>query len=119
MTFAIERFEDFGTREFRLIALDQIEAALCQSVAPGENRVMAIHDMRKRCKRLRDLIRLARHSFPNYRHENDEIRSAANILSSLRDSHVLVDTFKKVVGTHAGRIDNAVADGVLATFEDK
>ena len=54
----------------------------------------AIHDARKRLKKARAALRLARLglSKSEYRRENDTVRDAARPLSKVRDSQVLIDT---------------------------
>jgi CHAD domain-containing protein len=54
----------------------------------------AIHDARKRLKKARAALRLARAALPGdeYRRENDTLRDAARPLSEVRDAEVLIDT---------------------------
>lgn len=46
--------------ELRAIARDQVEAALSDLSDPTDDVVAAVHDCRKRCKKLRGLVRLVR-----------------------------------------------------------
>src|SRR5690606_9905919 len=54
-----------------------------------------VHQVRKRCKKLRGLLRLVRLNLDNgiYETENACFRDAASDLSSVRDAQTLVDTY--------------------------
>lgn len=70
-------------------ALESLEAA-----ASGDDVVEAVHDVRKRCKRLRALARLARKAIgDDYAPSNRAFRDAARALADVRDSQVLVEAF--------------------------
>ena len=55
--------------------------------------LLAIYDLRKRCKRLRSLLRLVAPEFSGYTAKNAAIRDAAADLSITRDAQALVETF--------------------------
>ena len=56
-------------------------------MSPGSRAT--VHDVRKRCKKVRGLLRLVRPGLgPDYRRANADVRDAARELSSLRDAHV-------------------------------
>ncbi len=59
----------------------------------------AIHDARKRCKKLRGLVRAVRPSLGEhvYRVANDTARDAARELSDLRDATAMMETFRLAV----------------------
>jgi CHAD domain-containing protein len=59
----------------------------------------AAHDARKRCKKLRGLIRLVRQELGDeiYRRENGALRDAARRLSEVRDAWVLVEALDDLV----------------------
>lgn len=58
-----------------------------------------VHDVRKRCKRVRALLRLVRDDLGKdvYRQENRTLRDAARLLSPVRDAAVLVGVHDEVV----------------------
>jgi hypothetical protein len=77
---------------FRDIALSQLDEAVREvSRGDGEGRSI-VHEARRRCKKLRGLLRLVRRSFPDFAKENAAIRDAAALLSHLRDAEVLRQT---------------------------
>ncbi len=88
---------DSGLSEgFRRIAIELVEKAdaeLRDQTLPDKRRV---HQLRKRMKMLRGLVRLVRPSFAKYRAENVAFRDAGRSLSGLRDADVLIATYDAV-----------------------
>lgn len=77
---------------FRAIALDQLDEALADLGRPDGDGRSVVHDARRRCKKLRGLLRLVRPAFKDFTKENAAIRDAAGLLSHLRDAEVLQQT---------------------------
>jgi CHAD domain-containing protein len=98
--YRFERDETVGDA-FRRIARTQSDKALDEvgSAAANPADEEAIHDCRKRCKKLRGLIRLVRPALDQatYRAANEAFRDAARELSGLRDAQALLATFDSVV----------------------
>lgn len=89
--------------EFRRVAGEQFDAALAGLDDPDPDRVeAAVHDARKRCKRLRALLRLVRGSIPErrYRSLDAAVRDAARELSTSRDAAALVKMFDDLLTAH-------------------
>ena len=84
-------------KSVRKIAAEQIDKAIAVVSDPGVDRHEAVHEARKRCKKLRGLIRLVRPAFPEYGRENADVRDAARGLSSLRDAQSMLDCFDGLV----------------------
>ena len=111
MGYRFERDETVGDA-FRRIARTQSDKALDEvgSAAANPADEDAIHDCRKRCKKLRGLIRLVRPALDQatYRAANEAFRDAARELSSLRDAQALLATFDSVVAapTEPPRLDD-------------
>jgi CHAD domain-containing protein len=76
------------------IAREQVGKAVNDAAHADED--IAIHRARKRCKKMRGLIRIVRPFFPAYRSENSVYRDAARQLSSLRDATTLIETCERV-----------------------
>ena len=80
-----------------------VRAMGCGHAPRGE----AIHDARKRLKKARAALRLARAALSKdeYRWENDTLRDAARPLSEVRDAQALIDTLDDLArrGTSAQR----------------
>ncbi|KQT66153.1 MULTISPECIES: CHAD domain-containing protein [unclassified Aureimonas] len=85
----------FGTRldaELTRIAEEQLTKAAAE-LSGGGDRHEAIHDVRKRFKKLRALFRLMRSGDPALlRAENARLRDAARALSAVRDRAALIES---------------------------
>ncbi len=92
---------------FRRIALDQIDKAIDELGDEALELHAKVHQLRKRCKKLRGLIRLVRPAFGEYRAENACLRDAAHSLSFVRDTDVLIGTYDKVVEAYRDQIARA------------
>jgi CHAD domain-containing protein len=84
-----------GTKGVQRIVLGEIDAALERLKRPRAPADTTIHDARKRLKRARAALRLARGSLGKrqYRDANAAMRDAARPLSEVRDAKMLLATF--------------------------
>jgi CHAD domain-containing protein len=105
MAYSIKRGDASLQDGTRRIAVSQIHAALSALDAEDLDRDAKVHEARKRCKKLRGLIRLVRPGFGGYKRENAALRDAAGRLSRLRDADVLIETYDKLVTEYGGEID--------------
>lgn len=96
----------------RRIAAEQIDDAIVEIDDADLDVHATVHQVRKRCKKLRGVARLVRPSFPAYAAENAAFRDAARALSFLRDTEALIETYDKLVEAYAGRIDRAALGSV-------
>ena len=83
----------------------------------------AVHDCRKRGKKLRALMRLVRPAFGSaYRPANDAFRDAGRELSPLRDAHAALATFDALIAASPDRLPagglGAVRSGLAALAEE-
>ena len=105
MAFRIQGGELFGDG-VRRIACEQIDGAIaesCDGSVPGAER---IHRIRKRCKKLRGLLRLVRPSLGDiYRRENEHFRDAAQLLAPLRDAQSSLDAYDAVLAQFDGEVE--------------
>ena len=86
-----------GVQEtFRDVALSQIDEALQALASADQEKRSIVHEARRRCKKLRGLLRLVRPAFPGFEMENAALRDAAALLSHLRDAEVLHETIAKL-----------------------
>ena len=93
----LEKDEQLGAG-FRRILIEQTERLAEALTSADENLEEAIHEVRKRCKRVRAVARLLRpHARELYRRENAAFRDIARRLSPFRDAHVQVETFDQLV----------------------
>ncbi|OWU85556.1 hypothetical protein ATO6_01025 [Oceanicola sp. 22II-s10i] len=90
------------TRALRRIARQQIDRAIAAIDAEtGETLAETIHDVRKRAKKLRGLLRLVRPALPAYAKENATLRDAARRLSALRDRGALIEAYDRLLDHYA------------------
>ena len=101
MSYRIEPGKDL-TDEVVRIAARQYARAIETLRDQPDGRDQAIHDARKRFKKLRGLFRLIRSAAPDfYASENARVRDIAATLSSVRDATALVETLDHLIGTEA------------------
>jgi CHAD domain-containing protein len=102
----------------RRIAREQIVAAR-EDVRGGDARE-AVHEVRKRCKKLRALLRLVRLGMPEvYRRENARLRDAARELSGLRDASSQIEGFDALMRRLEGEVDPHDHAPVRAALEER
>lgn len=88
------------------IALEQLDKAVAELKSDELPRHEQVHQVRKRCKKIRGLLRLVRPSLgETYKRENAHYRDAARRLSDLRDSHTLQSNFEKLLRHFEGQLD--------------
>lgn len=90
------------TDEFRSVAESQLVKAVHLLEEQPDGPHEAVHDARKRFKRVRALYRLVQQDAKEFRaRENSRIRDMAQTLSAVRDATALVETVDYLAG-HAG-----------------
>ena len=95
-------------KNVRRLARRELDRSLAALDEPGELGLEeTVHDVRKRCKKVRGVLRLARPGLGReYARANAGVRDAARELSALRDAHATLATFDELVAaTHADRAD--------------
>src|SRR5262249_31256385 len=90
----------------RLIAREQIDQAIVELSDRSLALDLAVHEVRKRCKKLRGLLRLIRPCLgDSYPRENAHFRDAARVLSPLRDYQSIIDAFDALRAHFGDQID--------------
>ncbi len=111
-----ERVEDAVQR----IALEQIDRALDEVDDDALDAHETVHQVRKRCKKVRGLIRLVRPRFEEtYRAENAGFRDAARTLSDVRDATSRLECFDALVKRYDGSFEPALLAPVRAVLEER
>lgn len=108
------------TAEVRRIATDQVERGLQEL---GGDPHEGIHQVRKRCKKLRALVRLVRDADPDlYQRENAAFRDTARRASHLRDDAAMVEAYDLLADAYEDHVDLAsfapVHDVLVARRDD-
>ena len=106
MGFSFSQRSKVGS-QVRKIAAEQIEAAL-DDIAASEDFDDTVHELRRRCKKIRGLLRLVRPNFPDFATENAAFRDAANALSASRDAAVMLETFTALFVDERSETRNAL-----------
>ena len=104
-------------RNLRRLSRRQLDRALAALAEPGVLGLEeTVHDVRKRCKKVRGLIRLVRPGLGReYRRANADVRDAARELSPLRDAHAMLGTFDDLIAaTHGDQLPGEALAGVRA-----
>lgn len=102
MAFTFQIGESAGDG-IRRMAQEQIDKALGEIDNSGLDQHATVHQVRKRCKKIRALLRLARGDLDNsgktYQQENACFRDAARSLSGIRDAEALLETCDTLIHT--------------------
>ncbi|WP_323767912.1 CHAD domain-containing protein [Marinovum sp.] len=104
------------TEAVRRIAREQLGRAL-DALDGSEDKAEAVHDARKRCKKLRGLIRLVRPQFEDYKAENRALRDAARRLADLRESGAALEILAQLEKAYPERLSGPNAATLRATLE--
>jgi len=115
MGYRIERDEPVDDA-IRRIAHEQIDKALAELDDESLPRHETVHQVRKRCKKVRGLVRLVRPSFAEtYQRENAWYRDAARPLSKIRDAESALETYDAL----ADRFSDLFADGAFKSVRER
>ena len=100
MAFHLKLGEDVA-KGVRRIAIEQIKGALRDADDPKAQDA-APHAIRKRCKKLRGLLRLVRGSFDDYAVEQRALRDAARKLAGVREAGAHLETLSRLCARDSG-----------------
>ena len=114
MAYRLKRKDDGVGNAVRRIADEQIGKALAS--IEGAERAEAVHDVRKRCKKLRGLLRLVGPAFGDYSDENAAFRDIARMISGARDAKVMQDTYDLLMADHDGSVDRTALGPIRRQF---
>jgi CHAD domain-containing protein len=82
----------------RRVACEQVDQALAEIEDERLDRHEVVHQLRKRCKKVRGLIRLVRPQFEKtYQQQNAWFRDLARRFSFVRDAQSMIETFDTLV----------------------
>jgi CHAD domain-containing protein len=101
------------------IVRKELKKALDQLTSPaGDKQLEVVHDVRKRFKKVRAVLRLVRDEIgPRvYQRENLYFRDAGRPLTEVRDAQALVETLDKLA-KHFGQVDAPAVAGVRRALQ--
>lgn len=100
----------------QLNARSQLDKAL-NELADGRTHDETAHQVRKRCKKLRGLIRLVRPAFDDYKSENKSFRDTARLFSGVRDLQAMIETYDRLATRYDDVMDRRRTVTVRNAFE--
>ena len=93
-------------KELKHIVSEQIDKAIGEMTRRELNRHQAVHQVRKRCKKIRGALRLVRPAFEStYQFENAYFRDAARLLSDSRDAQAMIETYDLLMNTFNQQVE--------------
>ncbi|GJL60927.1 MAG: CHAD domain-containing protein [Nitrospirales bacterium] len=107
MSFRLVHSESF-IQGIQRIVNEQIDLASEELDRRPPDPITVPHQVRKRCKKIRALIRLAKTGMKNrktYQQENRRLRDAARMMSDIRDAQVMINTYDHVMALQRPDID--------------
>lgn len=112
MSFAFGRKQPVGS-EVRRIALEQLDKALLEIRDEDVDLDETIHQLRKRLKKTRAVLRLARPAMEDvYKNLNGELRDAGRLLATVRDAQALVETVEVLRSDGAASLETGTLDSL-------
>jgi CHAD domain-containing protein len=119
MAYRLDLADDLPT-SVRRAAAEQLDAA-ADGLSDPEDPVEAVHAVRKRLKKTRSLVRLARPSMRSgdFRRLNRALRDRGRALAGTRDADVMVETVDALRERFAGHEPGALFDAVRARLSDR
>jgi CHAD domain-containing protein len=112
MAYRLEA-DELVSEGIRRLILECVDQAIDDLTHPEKDQNEAIHDTRKLCKRIRAAFRLIRGEIGGnlYQQLDVRFRDVSRLLSSARDSWVMIETFDRLVDWDALELpDNIFAD---------
>ncbi len=107
MSFRLVHSESF-IQGIQRIVHEQIDLASEELDRRPIDPITVPHQVRKRCKKIRALIRLAKTGMKNrktYQQQNRRLRDAARMMSDIRDAQVMINTYDHVMALQRPDID--------------
>lgn len=118
MGFRIEEDESLA-ESLRRIAIEQVDGAVAEIEDPEFDRHKAVHQARRRMKRLRGILRLEREAFAaTYRRDNAFLRDVAQTLAPFRDAQSAIMAFDAFRKRYRDELAGEDLAGIRARLED-
>ncbi|QDU38188.1 CHAD domain protein [Maioricimonas rarisocia] len=119
MSYRLERAESVS-HGIRRIAIEQIEKAIGEIDDDTLSRHDAVHQVRKRFKKIRGLVRLVRPALGDqYEPINIWYRDAGRRLSEIRDATTMIECFDELAESASDVIEDAVLQSIHNRLVDR
>lgn len=119
MSFRFSRDDKSTAAAVRRIARQEIDSALGEVAAADLSFDEKVHRVRRRCKKLRGLVRLVRPGFNAYSSVNAAVRDAASGLSHTRDAAVVVETLDALTRANKGSAETETYKRLRARLAER
>ncbi|APH73095.1 CHAD domain-containing protein [Aquibium oceanicum] len=116
MAYRFKQGDKTVQKGVRRIARRELEKAVADIDDSSMGVSETVHQLRKRCKKLRGLVRLVRPGFSGYAEENAAFREAARTLSDVRDAKVTTRTYDALMKAFTGEVDRTAMAPVRAAL---
>lgn len=103
----------------RRVVSGQIDRALAELADTTLDRSDTIHQVRKRCKKIRAALRLVRSGLASYPEENAWYRDAARRISDVRDAEAMIETCDALSRRCAGQVDATTMQALRDRLEGR
>jgi CHAD domain-containing protein len=104
----------------RRVACEQLDRAQAELSGPDGDVAYAVHQVRKRCKKMRGLLRLVRGSFvTSYRRENAALRDLGRGLSGPRDAQAVLECFDTLLDAYSDELAPGAFDGIRRVLVER
>lgn len=104
----------------RRIVSEQIDKAIAEIDDRELDRHEAVHQVRKRCKKIRGVLRLARPALgKTFSRENALFRDAARDLSYARDAEAIIETVDDLVSTFKKQVERKAFTSVRRVLTER
>ncbi len=114
--------DEAAAAELSRVIREQIDKALAELTDRDLPRAEVVHQVRKRCKKIRAVLRLVRQQLGDYTERNHLFRDLARSLSAARDTAAVIETFDDLIATFKKPLDTesaaAVRQGLAAQRDD-
>lgn len=101
------------------VAREQIEKAIGELNDTKLDRHEKVHQVRKRCKKMRGLLRLVRIVFPEFKKENESFRDSARGLSNIRDSQSMLECLDTLSNHYQTHVDGKMFETIVAVLKQR
>ncbi|QDT63985.1 CHAD domain-containing protein [Calycomorphotria hydatis] len=118
MAYRLRQGKSVG-KSVRMVAIEQIDKAIAEIESPELDRHEVVHQVRKRCKKLRGLLRLVRPEFEDYSTENKFFRDLAGNLSYVRDAQSIIECFDALMQRFKDQVDVAAFQSIRDELESR
>lgn len=119
MAYSFRLTDESVDAGLRRIATSQIETGLSEIRDEDLSLADRVHQARKRCKKVRGLLRLVRPAFPSYSEENVIFRDAARTLSATRDASAMLESLDALEAHHEGQLRKAALAPLRRALETR